>query len=189
MRWLDSITDSVDIFWANSGREWRTEEPGVLQCLGSQTVGHDLVTEQQQVSAKLSQTPKCLPYPTLRTTGEEKGKKPWKSTCFLELQPLSHRQFWERKIERPFCSWLYRKPRTRPWIKWELEAEWQLAKCKPGYLWPSLAIGTSGWSKRLETKDVDVSRMNNLIGFHQDTQRQALWEGLEDMNSTEACTV
>ena len=30
---------------------WRiplTEEPGGLQCMGSQRVGHDLVTEQQQ---------------------------------------------------------------------------------------------------------------------------------------------
>ena len=47
MRWLDSITDSMDInlskFW-----EWRTEEPGVLQSMGSQRVGHDLGNEQQQ---------------------------------------------------------------------------------------------------------------------------------------------
>ena len=31
--------------WANSGREWRTGKPGVLQFMGSQRVGHDLVTE------------------------------------------------------------------------------------------------------------------------------------------------
>ena len=91
LRWLDSITDSMDMFWANFGRQWRTEKPGMLQCLESQKVGHDLVTEQQQVSGNLSQIPKCLPYPILQTTGEKKGKKPWKSTCFLELQLLSHR--------------------------------------------------------------------------------------------------
>ena len=33
--------------WANSLRQWRTGEPGVLQSMGSQRVGHDLVTEQQ----------------------------------------------------------------------------------------------------------------------------------------------
>ena len=31
--------------WANSGRWWRTEKPGVLQSMGSQRVGHDLATE------------------------------------------------------------------------------------------------------------------------------------------------
>ena len=34
--------------WANSRREWRTEEPGVLQAMGSQRVRYDLATEQQQ---------------------------------------------------------------------------------------------------------------------------------------------
>ena len=29
--------------------EWRTGEPGMLQCLGLQRVGHDLATEQQQI--------------------------------------------------------------------------------------------------------------------------------------------
>ena len=32
--------------WANSGRQWRTEEPGVLQSMGSGRVGHSWVTEQ-----------------------------------------------------------------------------------------------------------------------------------------------
>ena len=34
--------------WANSGRWWGTGRPGVLQSMGSQRVGHDWVTEQQQ---------------------------------------------------------------------------------------------------------------------------------------------
>ena len=34
--------------WANSGRLWGTGEPGVLQSMGLQRVGHDLATEQQQ---------------------------------------------------------------------------------------------------------------------------------------------
>ena len=34
--------------WANFGRWWRAGRPGVLQAMGLQRVGHDLVTEQQQ---------------------------------------------------------------------------------------------------------------------------------------------
>ena len=34
--------------WANAGRWWRTGKPGVLQSMGSQRVGPDWVTEQQQ---------------------------------------------------------------------------------------------------------------------------------------------
>ena len=33
---------------ANSGRQWKTGGPGVLWSMGSQRVGHDLMTKQQQ---------------------------------------------------------------------------------------------------------------------------------------------
>ena len=47
MRWLDGITDSMDIVWVSSRSWWWTGKPGVLQSMGSPRVGHDLVTEQQ----------------------------------------------------------------------------------------------------------------------------------------------
>ena len=47
MRWLDSITEAMDIFWANSGRQWRTEEPGVLESMESQWIRQDLATGKQ----------------------------------------------------------------------------------------------------------------------------------------------
>ena len=45
MRWLDSITDSMDLNLKSSGRQWMAEETGVLQSMGLQRVRHDLVTE------------------------------------------------------------------------------------------------------------------------------------------------
>ena len=46
-RWLDIITDEQTWFWANSGRQWRTGKPGVLQSTGLKRVKHDLMSEQQ----------------------------------------------------------------------------------------------------------------------------------------------
>ena len=45
--WMTSPTQWTWI-WANSRRYWRTGKPGVLQSMGSQRIGHDWVTEQQQ---------------------------------------------------------------------------------------------------------------------------------------------
>ena len=44
--WMTSLTHWTWV-WASFGRWWRTGKPGVLQCMGSQRVGYDWVTEQQ----------------------------------------------------------------------------------------------------------------------------------------------
>ena len=41
MRWLDSVTDSMNISVRNSGRQRRTGRSGVLQSMGLQRVRHD----------------------------------------------------------------------------------------------------------------------------------------------------
>ena len=48
MRWLDGIMTQWTWVWASSGRWWWTGKPGLLQSMGSQRIGHDWVTEQQQ---------------------------------------------------------------------------------------------------------------------------------------------
>ena len=50
MRWLDSITDSMDMNWVSSGSWWWTKKPDVLQSMGLQRVGHNGVTELNDVN-------------------------------------------------------------------------------------------------------------------------------------------
>ena len=45
MRWLDAVTGSVDTSLNKLWELWWTERPGVLQSMGLQRVGHDLVPE------------------------------------------------------------------------------------------------------------------------------------------------
>ena len=58
MRWLGSITNmNLSKRW----RQWETEEPGVLQSMGSQRVRHNLTTEQQQRTLMLKKEKKNTP--------------------------------------------------------------------------------------------------------------------------------
>ena len=48
MRWLDSITDSMNMNLSKLQETEKDKESGVLQSVGLQRAGHNLVTEQQQ---------------------------------------------------------------------------------------------------------------------------------------------
>ena len=53
MRWLDRITDSMDMSLKTSRSWWWTGRPGMLQSMGSQKVGHDWATELNELKYPL----------------------------------------------------------------------------------------------------------------------------------------
>ena len=48
MRWLDGITESMDMSLSKLDEMVKDRKSGVLQSMGSQRVRHSLATEQQQ---------------------------------------------------------------------------------------------------------------------------------------------
>ena len=50
--WMASSTQWTPV-WANSGRQWRTGKPGMLQSMVSQRAGHVWATEQQSILSNL----------------------------------------------------------------------------------------------------------------------------------------
>ena len=55
VRWLDSVTDSMDMILSQLQEAVEDREPGVLQSMGSQRVGHSLASEQHQLTLGVPQ--------------------------------------------------------------------------------------------------------------------------------------
>ena len=82
MRWLDGITDSMDMSLSKLRGWWWTGSPGVLQSMGSQRVGHDWDdwTELQDFKIAL--------YLTCRLPWHQPCTAVWQA-CSLLLKPIT----------------------------------------------------------------------------------------------------
>jgi len=78
--WMASLAQWTWV-WASSGKWWWTGKPGVLQSMGSQGVGHDWATEQQQQRSGKSFLKKwhlseiCIKWESWNTDIQEWGKQ------------------------------------------------------------------------------------------------------------------
>ena len=81
MRWLDNITDSIDMSLHKLREIVKERKPGVLKFMGSQRAGYDLLTEQQPGLQALSLKPSPM-------TETEKKRKRGLFECKL-LRQLS----------------------------------------------------------------------------------------------------
>ena len=54
MRWMDDITDSMDVSLSELLHWWWTRRPGMLRFMGSQRVREDWATEQNWTESKLN---------------------------------------------------------------------------------------------------------------------------------------
>ena len=61
--WMASLTQWAWV-WANSGRWWRTGRPGVLQSMGSQTVGLNGAAKQEYTCLLVLEPPPTPPHPS-----------------------------------------------------------------------------------------------------------------------------
>ena len=75
--------------WANSGRQWRTGKPGVLQSMELQRVGYDLVTEEQQNKHLCK---------TQWEPGERVFNPDWESQGRSHKRGKTYTKFWRKKI-------------------------------------------------------------------------------------------
>ena len=125
MRWLDGITDSLDMGLGDSGIWWRTGRPGMLWFMGSQIFGHYWATELNWTKYTLlnkrkkylQHSGKAASFGTKRVKYHLTGTQ-WyqiKGDILFKNPPTTEKKIF---ITKPWFFWCWRRPLTLSQWPW-----------------------------------------------------------------------
>ena len=133
MRWMDSITDSMDVSLSELRELVMDRRPGMLWFMGLQRVRHDWVTELNWLSEVF---PKCLPQGTLRSRVLLLAKKTQQTQAHLPIRQKLTTEITARSQEislQPFAK--FQLSFYTVILKWNIWASNSLLKASVSYSW------------------------------------------------------